>query len=103
MKKVASKIVSTSETEPASQTSWLPMIVVGMSQVLMSFNVNALPVSICGVVASFHAPPTVVGTAIVTYSLFLASFVMLGAKIGARFGPRLVFRVTVVLFGVAML
>ncbi len=78
------------------------MIVIAMAQVLMSFNVNALPVSIGGIVASFKTPPTTVGTAIVTYSLFVAAFVMLGAKIGARLGARRVFQVTVGLFGVAM-
>jgi MFS family permease len=78
------------------------MIVIAMAQILMSFNVNALPVSIGGIVASFDAPPTVVGTAIVTYSLFIAGFVMLGAKIGALFGSRSVFQAMVALFGAAM-
>src|SRR5262245_4533245 len=82
--------------------SWLPMIVIAMGQALMSFNVNALPVSIGGLVASFDTPPTTVGTAIVTYSLFIAGFVMLGAKIGALFDSRRVFQAMVVLFGTAM-
>jgi membrane-associated phospholipid phosphatase len=51
------------------------MIVIAMAQILMSFNVNSLPVSIGGIVASFNAPSTLVGTAIVTYSLFIAGFV----------------------------
>src|ERR1700686_3291327 len=83
-------------------TSWLPMVVVAMAQVLMSFNINALRVSMGGIGASFGTPPTTVGTAIVTHSLFIAGFVMLGAKIGARYGPTSVFRATVILFGVAM-
>jgi hypothetical protein len=37
------------------QTSWFPMIVIGMAQVLMSFNINALRVSIGGIVATFDA------------------------------------------------
>jgi hypothetical protein len=56
------------------------MIVVAMAQILMSFNVNALPVSIEGIVAGFDTPPSIVVTAIITYSLFVAGFVMLGAK-----------------------
>ena len=47
----------------------------------MSFNVASLPVSIGGMVHSFGVPPTTVGTAIVMYSLAVAGFVMLGAKL----------------------
>src|SRR5271169_4277455 len=99
---MATETVSTTRPEAGLQTSWLPMIVIAMAQILMSFNVNALPVSIGGIVASFDTPPTTVGTAIVTYSLFVAGFVMLGAKIGALFGSRRVFQAMVVLFGAAM-
>ena len=82
--------------------SWLPMIVIAMAQILMSFNINALRVSMGGIGASFDTPPTTVGTAIVSHSLFIAGFVMLGAEVGALFGPKTVFRAMVVLFGVAM-
>jgi hypothetical protein len=95
------EVVSTAGPNGGLQTSWLPMIIIAMAQVLMSFNVNALPVSIGGIVDSFETPPTMVGTAIVTYSLFVAEFVMLGAKIGARLGSR-VFQATVGLFSAAM-
>ena len=93
---------STTSGDAAPHTSWLPMTVIAMAQILMSFNVNALPVSIGGIVASFDTSPTTVATAIVTYSLFVAGFVMLGAKMGALFGSRLVFQAMVVLFGAAM-
>jgi MFS family permease len=79
------------------------MTIIAMAQILMSFNINALRVTIGGIVASFDASPTTVGTAIVTHSLFIAGFVMVGAKIGALFGARPVFRATVALFGVSML
>jgi hypothetical protein len=38
----------------------------------------------------------------VLYSLFVAAFVMLGAKIGKLFGERLVFQVSAVGHGAAM-
>ena len=82
--------------------SWLPMIAIAMAQILMSFNINALRVSMGGIGASFDTPPTTVGTAIVSHSLFIAGFVMLGAKVAALSGPKTVFRAMVVLFGVAM-
>src|SRR5262249_16993212 len=90
------------DPETGLQSSWLPMLVIAMAQILMSFNINALPVSIGGIVASFDASPTTVGTAIVTYTLFIAGFVMVGAKLGARLGSRVVFRAMAVLFGAAM-
>jgi predicted MFS family arabinose efflux permease len=55
-----------------------------------------------GMVKSFNVPPTTVGTGIVAYSLAVAGFVMLGAKLCQRFGPVIVFRSVVALFGVAM-
>jgi hypothetical protein len=54
-----------------------------------------------GIGASFGTPPTMVGSAIVTHSLFIAGFVM-GAKIGELYGSTSVFRTTVAVFGVAM-
>src|SRR5215471_7438074 len=94
----------TPETVPETevQASWLPMIVIAMAQMLMSFNVSALPVSMSGMVNSFNTPPTTVGTAIVMYSLGVSGFVMLGAKLGQRFGSKIFFQAAVVLFLAAM-
>jgi MFS family permease len=102
--------MSTHSTPPAAvgeadeiQDPWLPMIVIAMGQMLMSFNVAALPVSMSGMVASFNTPPTTVGTAIVMYSLGVSGFVMLGAKLGQRFGSKIFFQVAVALFLAAMI
>src|SRR5262245_57712329 len=84
------------------QDSWVPMIVIALGQMLMSFNVSALPVSMRGMVESFNTPPTTVGTAVVMYSLGVSAFVMLGAKLGQRFGSKIFFQTSVVLFLVAM-
>jgi predicted MFS family arabinose efflux permease len=83
-------------------TSWMPMVVIGMTQILMVFNVSTLQVSIEGIVSSFSTPATTVGTAIVAYSLVVAGFIMLGARLAARLGSRRVFRSMVLLFGAAM-
>ncbi|CNH47043.1 putative MFS Superfamily multidrug efflux transporter [Yersinia massiliensis] len=81
--------------------SWVPMITIALAQILMSFNVASLPVALGGMVKSFNVPPTTIATAIVMYSLSVAGFVMLGAKLNQRFGPLVVFRGTVLLFGIA--
>lgn len=92
---VGSKSIAT------SQESWVPMIAIALGQVLMSFNVASLPVALSGMVNSFGVPPTTVATGIVTYSMAVAGFVMLGAKLNQRFGAVNVFRTVVVLFGAA--
>jgi hypothetical protein len=56
--------------------SWLPMIVIAMGQTQMSLNVNAIPVSIGGIVAELNTAPTTVGTAIVANSVAIAGFAM---------------------------
>ncbi|WP_376099917.1 MFS transporter [Roseomonas sp. CCTCC AB2023176] len=81
--------------------SWVPMIVIALGQAIMSYNVAALPVSLSGMVASFGVPPTTVATGVVMYSLAVAGFVMLGAKLVQRFGSTTVFRIVVVVFGSA--
>ncbi len=82
---------------------WLPMIVIAMGQALMSFNVAALPVSMGGMVESFGVPPTTIGTAIIMYSMGVSGFVLLGAKLGQRFGSKIFFQASVALFLVALL
>ncbi|QDU90358.1 putative transport protein HsrA [Pirellulimonas nuda] len=86
-----------------ARASWLPMIVIAMGQMLMSFNVAAIPVSMGGMVESFQTPPTTIGTAVVLYSLGVSGFIMLGAKLSQRFGSKIFFQMAVALFLVAMI
>ncbi len=88
-------------TSAETRESWVPMIAIALGQMLMSFNVAALPVSLAGMVESFGVPPTTIATGIVMYSLSVAGFVMLGAKLVQRFGSTQVFRVVVGLFAIA--
>jgi len=74
------------------------MIAIALSQMIMSFNVASLPVALGGMVNSFGVPPTTVATGIVAYSMLVAGFVMLGAKLLQRFGALRVFRAAVVVF-----
>src|SRR6478735_3870556 len=99
--------MSKQSTESAAgagvRASWVPMVGLFLAQVLMSYNVAALPVSLGGMVETFGVPPTDVSTAIVTYGLVVAALVMVGAKIGQRVGWVRVFRVVVALFAVSAL
>lgn len=80
------------------QRSWVPMVGLFLAQILMSFNVAALPISIGGMVADFGVPPTVAGSTIVVYGLVVAALVMTGTKLGQRVGWVLIFRCVVVVF-----
>lgn len=83
-----------------AQESWVPMIAIALGQMIMSFNVASLPVAMSGMVKSFGVPPTTVATGIVAYSMLVAGFVMLGAKLVQRFGAARVFRFAVIVFGI---
>lgn len=89
-------------TDATQQVSWLAMGIIVLAQMQMAFNVNAIPVSIGPIVEELNIPSTSVGTALVVYSLFVAAFVMVGAKLGKIFGERLVFQAMVLAHGAAM-
>jgi len=74
------------------------MIAIALGQMIMSFNVASLPVALGGMVKSFGVPPTTIATGIVAYSMLVAGFVMLGAKLVQRYGAARVFRTAVILF-----
>ena len=62
------------------------MIAIALAQVMMSFNVAALPVSLGGMVAELRRAADHHRDRIVMYSLAVAGFVMLGAKLCQRYG-----------------
>jgi MFS family permease len=74
------------------------MVSLFLAQVLMSFNVAALPISLGGMVEEFDVAPTVASTTIVMYGLAVAALVMTGAKLGQRVGWVLIFRSVIVIF-----
>ncbi|WP_205881491.1 MFS transporter [Leucobacter coleopterorum] len=83
--------------------SWVPLIVVVLTQIQASFAVNALTVSMAGITEDLNTAATSVGTAITAGTFAMAAFILLGAKVGARFGTRRVFQIAVVIHGLAML
>ncbi|MBF6100647.1 MFS transporter [Nocardia cyriacigeorgica] len=92
---------STATAATPERASWLPMVGLFFAQVLMSFNVAALPISLGGMVDDFEVAPTVVSSTIVVYGLAVAALVMVGGKLGQRIGWVAIFRVVVATFGVS--
>ncbi len=99
---MAAKTKTTASPEIFLKASWLPMLIIALAQIQMGFNVSAIPVSIGKIVEDFDTSPSTVSTALVVYSLAVAGFVMLGAKVGKLIGARLAFQIGVVLHGLAM-
>src|SRR5215471_8492791 len=100
---MAAQTISIGGIHQEERASWIPMVAIALGQMIMSFNVASLPVAMGGMVASFGVPPTTVATGIVAYSMLVAGFVMLGAKLAQRFGALRVFRCAVVLFCVSQI
>jgi MFS family permease len=69
------------------------LVIVMLCQIQLSF--NAWNVSITGITEDLGIAPTEVGTALTTGTFAMASFVLLGAKLGARIGVRLAFQIGV--------
>ena len=82
--------------------SWLPLIVVVLTQIQASFAVNALTVSMGGITTDLNTPATSVGTAITAGTFAMAAFILLGAKVGAKFGTKRVFQIALLVHGLAM-
>jgi MFS family permease len=85
-----------------TRASWLPLIVIVLAQLQMAINISALPVSLGPLSEDLNAPATAAATALLLYSLFVAAFVMLGAKVGKLVGERRLLQVSLVAHGVAM-
>jgi MFS family permease len=69
-----------------AKVSWFPLAIVMLCQIQVSF--NAFNVSIEGIVNDLGIPATSVGLALTTGTFAMAGFVLLGARVGAKIGPR---------------
>ena len=79
---------SADDVKGAPQAPWLPLVIIVLAQLQMAMNVSVLPVSLGPISEDLDAPATATATALLIYSLFVAAFVMLGAKIGKLVGER---------------
>lgn len=96
--------MTTSTTVPAVvRTSWLPLAVVVLTQIQASFAVNALTVSMGPITTDLDTPATTVGTAITASTFAMAAFILLGAKLGAKFGSRRMFQLAIIVHALGML
>lgn len=83
---------ATPDSTDESPVSWFPMLLVAMGQTLTTLNISALPVLIGAIVDEFSIAPTTVAGTIVVYSIAVSGFIMLGAKLGQKYGSTNLFR-----------
>lgn len=99
---MSSRQVPSGAAVSVANASWLPLIVVVLTQIQASFAVNALTVSMQGITTDLNTPATNIGTAITAGTFAMAAFILLGAKVGAKFGSRKVFQIAVAVHGLSM-
>lgn len=96
---MANKSGTSSAAANLPQASWLPLIIVMMVQIQLSF--NAFNVSIAGITQDLGIPATAVGTALTTGTFAMASFILVGAKLGAKIGVRRALQIGVAIPAIA--
>ena len=97
----ASHASAPSATVPA-KTSWIPLIVVVLTQIQASFAVNALTVSMAGITSDLDTPPLAAAPPPPAAPSAGAAFLLPGGKIAPPFGPRRVFQIAVAIHASAM-
>ena len=68
--------MATTAASTEVRASWLPLIVVVLTQIQASFAVNALTVSMAGITTDLNTPATTVGTAITASTFAMAAFIL---------------------------
>jgi MFS family permease len=79
---------------------WAPLAVLGAAQFLMVLDTAVMNVSISQLVRDFDTEVTTIQAAITLYSLVMAALMIVGAKLGDRWGRRRAFAVGISVYGV---
>lgn len=90
-------------TEKAQNRSWLPLIILGAAQFVMVLDSSVMNVSISQIVADLHTTIQGVQGAITAYTLVMAAFMLVGAKLGDIFGRDRIFAVGLAVYGLGSL
>jgi EmrB/QacA subfamily drug resistance transporter len=82
---------------------WLPIIILGAAQFVMVLDSSVMNVSISQIVADLDTTVTGVQLAITAYTLVMAAFMLLGAKLGDIWGRDRVFAIGLGIYGTGSL
>ena len=73
--------------------SWLPLAILGAAQFVMVLDSSVMNVSISQIVADLNTSIQGVQTAITMYTLVMAAFMLVGAKLGDMYGRDRIFAI----------
>src|SRR5512136_3370499 len=92
-----------SQTSDGKQASWAVLTMLAAAQFIMVLDTTVMNVSISQVVADLNT--TVVGlqTAITMYTLVMAAFMLIGGKIGDRWGAKRAYAIGLLVYGAGSL
>jgi EmrB/QacA subfamily drug resistance transporter len=88
---------------PASQASWMPIVILASAQFVMVLDSSVMNVSISQLVADLDTTIQGVQLAITAYTLVMASLMLAGAKLGDIFGRDRTFAVGLAVYGLGSL
>jgi MFS family permease len=82
---------------------WLPMVILAMAQFVMVLDSSVMNVAISQIVDDLHTSIQGVQTAITLYTLVMAAFMLVGAKLGDILGRNRAFAIGLAIYGVGSL
>ena len=82
---------------------WLPMLILASAQFVMVLDSSVMNVAISQIVEDLHTTIQGVQTAITLYTLVMAAFMLLGAKLGDIMGRNRAFAIGLAIYGVGSL
>jgi MFS family permease len=82
---------------------WLPMLILASAQFVMVLDSSVMNVAISQIVKDLHTTIQGVQTAITLYTLVMAAFMLLGAKLGDILGRNRAFAIGLAIYGVGSL
>ena len=82
---------------------WLPMLILASAQFVMVLDSSVMNVAISQIVSDLHTTIQGVQTAITLYTLVMAAFMLLGAKLGDILGRNRAFAIGLAIYGIGSL
>src|SRR4051795_1155794 len=89
--------------EGAAPMRWFPLVVLGAAQFVMVLDSSVMNVSISQIVADLNTTVQGVQLAITAYTLVMAAFMLVGAKLGDIWGRDRVFAIGLGVYGLGSL
>jgi MFS family permease len=91
------------EAKVSEKRSWLPLGILGAAQFVMVLDSSVMNVSISQIVHDLNTSIQGVQTAITMYTLVMAAFMLVGAKLGDMYGRDRIFAIGLGVYGIGSL